>query len=492
MKLARREFLRGAGVTLALPLLDWSSRGYAQSVPTVPKRFIVFMNGEGTLNNSLCDLWTPPALANNALDLSQVQLLDFLVPHQNKMVVMRGIDNAVHELYQPGNGHIGPGHSILTACLPQTAVDAAGNYIPRASQALMQISTKMMGPSIDHYIASKLGGPDSMHLSVNEPEGGEYHSFSKVTKDPDGANTYVEMIPDPVNVFNTYIATQTHAAPTRLQRFAAKRTRVLDAVKDSFNALYSKVGHDDRLRLEQHAQRISDLEATLTNVPPMSCAVTTQNLPAGFPAQGPYWGSMTGPIENVLSTAQIDNLVQLITCGGRNVMTLTHDNYDGPPMTFLANDPDVPAADVSDFPITGDNWHSHVHRADGSPANSPILIYGFRFYGKQFKHLLDQLDAIVEPNGKTVLDNSLVLWTSEFGDGGSHDTNNVPMILAGGLQGALKTGRFLDYKVTSSQPTRYTPGDVYTSILKLFGYDETFGYTGQSGLNNGGLPNLIL
>ena len=40
------------------------------------------------------------------------------------------------------------------------------------------------------------------------------------------------------------------------------------------------------------------------------------------------------------------------------------------------------------------------------------------------------MDAVLEPNGKTLLDNSLVLWISEFGDGGAHSTNNLPVVLA--------------------------------------------------------------
>ncbi len=483
---SRRSFLKGAGVTLALPFLN---QAFGQTV-NVPKRLVVFINGEGNLNHSQCDLWTPPKLANDALALATRPMLDMLAPHEKKMVVIRGIDNAVHDLYSPGNGHTGPGHTFLNAHLPRTAVDAGGNLIPRASQSPVTIGTRCMGPSIDHYIASKLGGPDSLHLAVTDPSGGEYHPFYKTTKDPDGTNTQVEMQVDPVAVFNQYLAPGVGTPKTRLERYAGKRRNVLDAVRESFNDLYAKVGHDDRLRLEQHAQRISDLQATLSTVAPVTCSGLMQNLPAGFPTAGPRWGNQSGPFEKAISIAQIDNLVQLLACGARNVGTLTHDNYDGPPMSWLANEADVPVADRSFFPITGIGWHARVHRDQGSPANHPVLVNGFRIYGKQFKYLLDRMDGIVEPNGKTLLDNSLVLWISEFGDGGSHSPNNLPVVLAGGLQGALTTGRFLDMSVRAGQATRYTTGDLHTSILKLFGFNETFGFTGATGLNHGGIPGL--
>jgi len=484
---SRRSFLKGAGVTLALPFLN---QAFGQTV-TVPKRLVIFINGEGTLNHSQCDLWTPPKLQNGALAVSTRPMLDMLVPHEKKMVVIKGVDNVLQDFYAPGNGHTGPGHTFLNAHLPRTAVDAQGNLLPRGSQPAVTIGTRCMGPSIDHYLASKLGGPDALHLAVTDPSGGEYHPFYKVTKDPDGTNTQVDMQVDPVAVFNQYLAVGTGTTRTRLQRYADKRKNVLDAVRESFNDLYGKVGKEDQLRLEQHAQRITELQATLTTVTPLTCSGLTQVLPPGFPAMGqPRWGGGSTAFEKAISIAQIDNLVQLLACGARNVGTLTHDNYDGPPMTWLANEADVPAAERSFFPITGIGWHARVHRDQGSAANHPVLVNGFRMYGKQFKYLLDRMDGITEPNGKTLLDNSLVLWISEFGDGGSHSPDNLPVVLAGGLQGALNTGRFLDVSVRAGQATRYTTGDLHTSILKLFGFNETFGFTGAAGLNHGGILGL--
>ena len=482
--IARRSFLKGAGVSLALPFLSFARKAAAQAA--VPKRFIVFINGEGNLNHPLCDMWTPPAMPNNALSLQGRRMLDMLTPHQQKMVVVRGVDNALQDLYAPGNGHTGPGHTYLTAHLPSTAVDAQGQLIARSAQTPVSIGTRCMGPSLDHYLASKFGGADSLHLAVNEPSGGEYHPFSKMTREADGSCTYADMEVDPVKVFNQYIAGGTVVAPSRLDRYRAKRRNLLDVVRGSFDSLYDKVGSEDRLRLQQHAQRIADLEQTLSTVPPIQCSGLTQQLPAGFPPNGQRWGGSSGPFEEVLSTVQIDNLVTMLACGARQVMTLTHDDYSGPPMTFLATDADVPVAERSNFPVA--DWHARVHRDAGSAPNHPILVNGFRFYGRQFKYLLDKMDAVVEPNGKTLLDNSLVLWISEFGDGGGHNTNNLPVVLAGGL---VQGNRFYDYSRTASQTVRYTTGDLLTSITKLFGYDETFGFTGAPGLNHGGLPGLI-
>ena len=59
-----------------------------------------------------------------------------------------------------------------------------------------------------------------------------------------------------------------------------------------------------------------------------------------------------------------------------------------------------------------------------------------------------------------MLDNSLVLWLTEFGDGGAHATEKLPVVIAGGLGGALKTGRHLSF------PGR-AHNDLFTTILNL-------------------------
>ena len=67
------------------------------------------------------------------------------------------------------------------------------------------------------------------------------------------------------------------------------------------------------------------------------------------------------------------------------------------------------------------------------------------------------------------------------GNGASHDTNNLPVVLAGNAGGTLATGRHMTF------PGR-THNDLFTTILNLFGGDDRqFGY-GGSEFNKGPLP----
>jgi hypothetical protein len=92
--------------------------------------------------------------------------------------------------------------------------------------------------------------------------------------------------------------------------------------------------------------------------------------------------------------------------------------------------------------IAGD-WHQFAHEADGNAGKR----FNFNAISKWltnnvFKALLDRLD-VDEGNGKTMLDNSLVVWGNELGL--AHYSTDVQTLMAGGAGGAIKTGYYVDY-----------------------------------------------
>jgi hypothetical protein len=98
-------------------------------------------------------------------------------------------------------------------------------------------------------------------------------------------------------------------------------------------------------------------------------------------------------------------------------------------------------------------------------------------------YLFDKLAAMVDVDGSSsVLDNSIILFTSEFGDGDNHYHYDLPMLVAGSGGGAFKAGRHIDYPSTPDQGagSRETArrGDMplanlYISIMQAFGMNET-------------------
>lgn len=65
------------------------------------------------------------------------------------------------------------------------------------------------------------------------------------------------------------------------------------------------------------------------------------------------------------------------------------------------------------------------------------------FHMEQYAYLLSRMKAVREPDGSSLLDNSIVTYGAGLGDGATHQYFDLPMIVAGGAQGALKQGRFI-------------------------------------------------
>jgi hypothetical protein len=83
---------------------------------------------------------------------------------------------------------------------------------------------------------------------------------------------------------------------------------------------------------------------------------------------------------------------------------------------------------------------------------------------------VQQLKTLPEPGGSgSMLDNTLVAWVKELGDGRLHDGKSVPFVLAGRAGGFLRTGRYLDFKGTSHQALLVTLCQAMGLDTQVFG-----------------------
>jgi hypothetical protein len=463
---ARRSFLKAAsGAALALPFLE--SAQPKAAAPTMPLRLVIYFSGQGTLP----PLWTPPTMPGDALQLSE--MLMPLAAHQQKLLVLSGVSNLIAPLHM-GSGHVTCGHTTMNAALIDTT--RTGSYDNTVTALANMLC---LGPSIDHYLASKLGLPEPLNLAVGDTNSGENKLWYKVkAAGAAGANPEAPLDNNPVNVFKTQLASMAGAAggpapTTRADRFRAQRGSVLDAVQGSFKLVTTKVSAADKIRLQMHADSLSSIEQKLTYVPPMTCAGLTQTLPPGFKQPTyPTWARL-----DLAAEAMMDVAVSALACGANRIVTIQDTNYDGPSFDFLPIGP-----------VMG--WHAQVHNDPSlklgytDPSMNPTLKAGFTYYATAFSKLLDRMDAVVEANGKTMLDNSLVLWMSEFGDGRIHSGMNLPVVMAGGAQGRIAMNRHLARVATT--------GDLWTTVLNAFGVaDTSFGFNGAPGLNNGPIGGVL-
>ena len=110
--------------------------------------------------------------------------------------------------------------------------------------------------------------------------------------------------------------------------------------------------------------------------------------------------------------------------------------------------------------------------ADGSAGGRAQLQRLETWYSQKVASLLGKMEANQSPDGRSLLDDTVVLWMNEVGKGNNHAHRDLPFLLAGGAGGQLRTGRFLDFAPTGGRPHN----DLLVSLANLMGLpDRTFG-----------------
>jgi hypothetical protein len=107
----------------------------------------------------------------------------------------------------------------------------------------------------------------------------------------------------------------------------------------------------------------------------------------------------------------------------------------------------------------GHHGASHNDLSDGYERIS-------RFHLSQMAYLAQKLDSMPEGDG-TVLDHSCLMFLSNMWAGWKHDNMKVPVVLVGGLGGALQTGRALDYLHAGDENRKLC--SLYLSLMDRMG-----------------------
>jgi hypothetical protein len=107
----------------------------------------------------------------------------------------------------------------------------------------------------------------------------------------------------------------------------------------------------------------------------------------------------------------------------------------------------------------GHHAASHNNNSDGYERIA-------RFHVSQFAYLASKLDSMKEGDG-TVLDNSCLMFLSNLWIGRKHINDRLPLLLAGGLGGTLKTGRVLNYLQDGEDNRKMC--SLYLSLLDRYG-----------------------
>lgn len=392
---SRRTFLRGVGVTMALPWMEslavWGDEAAkAKKASEAPVRMAVLFSGNGFHSK---EWWAKGE--GDQMELGQVlaPLSDF----RKKMLFIRGLFNA-----EALKGNI---HSSMTGNMLSGAPLTAGGEI-------------RSGTSIDQVIAQRHGRSTkvpSLVLGCEKSNPSVHKNYSMIYSSHISWSS--PTTPTPLELYPSL-------AFDRLFKDEVQRgdKSVLDAVLADANDVRKQISKSDQRKLDEYLDSVREVEQRIENagkrgeLQGWKPTLDKPNVPR--PADG-----IPQDISEHMRL-MCDILVLGFQTDTTRVCTLKLNN-DHSSLRF-------PHLNV-DYMIH--HLLSHSDTADWLKVN--------QFFIEQLGYIARKLDAIQEGE-RTALDNSMLLYCSSMLTG-SHDATKLPVVLVGGAGGQIKTGRVLDY-----------------------------------------------
>jgi hypothetical protein len=440
----RRTFLRTAGCTLALPLLDAmvpASSALAATAAAPKPRFVGIFFPHGMAPG----YWEPGA--EGALPVKLPHILESLEKVKDQTTVLSGLWSKSAE---PPEGTTGSDHWVAAAYL--TGIK------PRKTAG----SDATVGsPTIDQAIARQIGQETllpSLQLAVEDPNSsssncGEGYSCSYTNSiswidlpTPPGELTRTSPLPmelNPQAVFERLFGSGS-TPEIRAARLRQNRS-ILDAVLNELASLNRELGAGDRRTISQYTDEIREIERRLQLAAKASATIPDIELPPGIPESFDEHIKLHFDMTALAFRADITRVATLL--GARD---LTARSYAFPKSDLFPNGG-----------VSG-GFHGASHHQE-----DPVQIRRYadinRYHVSTLAYFAEKLRAIPDGDG-TLLDHSLILYGTNMGNSNQHMHYDVPHILVGGANGRLKGNRHLTYERKT-----VTTGNLLLSVLDLYG-----------------------
>ncbi len=452
-KLARRRLLQQAGLwSLLWPLVS-RQQAKAQADLT-PKRVVIFFSPNGPImergpasgtesNFELHEWWQP-------LERHRAEGLFFAGMQQ------AGVPFGEHNEY----GHQSAGTGALTA---------------RTTEG----TNHSTGPSLDQFIGQKLQEQGvvtpkrSLLWGLHNTVGnwGPWYEAAGKSANPE-QNPYLALADIAPALAPAGDGAQPTFNPLRRKNF------VLDRSYKDCKELLGKLGSEGQALLDFHCQNIESLQKSVRE---------SLNRPLGPSCQAPLGPDTTlGPDANF---GQADNRDEMMRAfGSLAALALACDVTRVIGISFGATAErfaipaayDIPASAAVDSGDSGPQHHAWTHVYDEGADKRKALKTFTSWYAEQVASVIDKLKATSDANGQSLMDSTLVLWTSELGHRPGnplepHPNEHIPVLLFGSGQGAFKTNRF--YDGDSSPETSLMLHQLFVSMIQ---------HTGLTGINEFG------
>jgi hypothetical protein len=406
-RLGRRAFISASGAAvIGLPLFEAFEPKLARAASGIP-RFIGFY----VANGKHMPAWKP---TTDGLDYVVTPSLAPLTALKKKFLVLTGLENR-GAMRQVGGDHARGTGSFFTCTNIHTASEISSGTPPN-------------GISVDQVMADQIGQSSriaSLQLGLtNQGRDSGYGSefIQNISFDKNG-----KFKPKTVQVGSAFDTLFQGFDPTASAADVERRNRlkasVLDFAVEQAKALVPTISRSDNVKLDQYLTSVRELEQRLQNDSGSGAAACASAKKPANPTAVP---------DQV--KAMLDVMVLGLQCNATRVITY-----------MLGNGGD---GAINGFPWLSISDHHHaIAHHQNQQVNFDKLMKVNLWEVEQLAYLLGKLDAIDE-GGATLLDNTLVLYSSEISDGNRHNHDDLPVLLAGGSNLGVNSGRHLRFNKT--------------------------------------------
>jgi len=407
----RRTFLRGSGVTLALPLLECMRPASARAVEAVsPRRMLLISNNLGVLPQHFFPKDKGP-------DYALSPYLQELMAFRNDFTVFSGLSHPA----------VVGGHSTENCFLTAARDPTRSGF--RNTISLDQFAVEMQG--------HKNRFP-SLNLGVNIDKANRSLSWTR-----DGVLLPAE--DSPAALFRRmFLQGDEKDIAHRLTQLR-ERGSVLDVLRDDIKSFQRGLGSSDRSRLEQYLTAVRELEERLADAGEWErkSRPTTKAIP---PQDIPDPAKFFPKIRLMLDMARL-----AFESDSTRIITLMVDGFA------------TPVFEIDEQQRTGDGYHNLSHHGQ-SQAKLVELEKVDLQQMRQVRELLAALAATPTTDGQRLLDRTMVLFGSNLGDANVHNCTNLPILLAGG---GLRHGQHLAFDSVQNKPLC----NLFVTMLQQFGVE---------------------
>ncbi len=407
--LVRRNFLRGIGVSLALPALESLSPAFAKGAAEAPRRMLLISNNLGVLP------W-PFFPKESGADYAASPYLKALEDFRSDFSVFSGLSHPA----------VAGGHSTEN-CFLTGAKDPTGSGFRNTI-------------SLDQFAIEKLGQRTrfpTLNLGVNINRANRSLSWTR-----DGVLLPAE--DSPASLFRKmFVQGKKNETERRLDQLK-ERGSILDVLSDDMKAVQRKANHGDRQRVEQYLTSIRELEQQLHS--------------AGEWEQKPKPTTDSEPPEDILDQAQFFPKFELML----RMAQLALESDSTRIVTLMVDGFATPVFEISESEKSLNGYHNLSHHGSAKEKIAQLERIDLRQM-EVLKSLFQRLSAVGNP-GSNLLDQTMVLFGSNMGDANVHSCTNLPILLAGG---GFRHGQHLRFDETDNTPL----ANLFVSMLHCLGVE---------------------